>query len=97
MVANTRKTQGTDSLRTLSNPTRMRVDCGSDGLPQVVYAGKTARKRRVLSIQDRWRIDDEWWRENPVSRSYFQILLEDGRNITVFRDDVDLNWYYQRY
>jgi hypothetical protein len=38
--------------------------------------GKTAR--RVESVQERWRIDDEWWRES-ISREYRSVVLDDGR------------------
>ncbi|HET6616024.1 MAG TPA: hypothetical protein VFH62_09060 [Dehalococcoidia bacterium] len=51
----------------------------------------------VASIQDRWRIDDEWWREMPVSRVYYQLQLESGRVTTVYRDLVGGGWWEQRY
>jgi hypothetical protein len=44
---------------------------------------------------DRWRVDDEWWREKPLSRLYFECLLEDGRRITVFHDLITSKWYRQ--
>jgi len=51
----------------------------------------------VERVEDRWRIDDEWWREEPVCRLYFRLLLQDGRCITVFRDLTGDRWYEQRY
>jgi len=53
--------------------------------------------RGVAAIQDRWRIDDEWWRETPVSREYYQLQLESGRVVTVYRDLVGGEWWEQRY
>jgi hypothetical protein len=53
--------------------------------------------RDVASVQDHWRIDDEWWRETPVSRAYYQLQLDSGRVVTVYRDLVGGGWWEQRY
>ena len=46
---------------------------------------------------ENWRIDDEWWRERPVSRVYYSLLLEEGRTVTVYRDLVRGKWWRQAY
>ncbi len=53
--------------------------------------------RNIASIQDRWRIDDEWWREAPLSRMYYQLQLEGGRVVTVYQDLMGGAWWLQRY
>jgi hypothetical protein len=53
--------------------------------------------RRVASIQDRWRIDDEWWREAPLSRMYYQLQLDSSRVVTVYQDLPGGAWWLQRY
>ena len=53
--------------------------------------------RGVAAIQSRWRIDDEWWRERPISRLYYSLLLEDGRLLTVFQDLHTGQWHEQHY
>jgi hypothetical protein len=53
--------------------------------------------RAVASVQDRWRIDDEWWREAPVARTYYELRLEGDRVVTVYRDLVGGEWWLQRY
>jgi hypothetical protein len=53
--------------------------------------------REVAAVQDRWRIDDEWWREAPVSRMYYELQLDGGRVATVYRDLVEGGWWLQRY
>ncbi len=55
------------------------------------------RRLRVLQVQDTWRIDDEWWRERPVSRVYYEVELEDGRTVTVYEDLVSGRWAMQSY
>jgi hypothetical protein len=53
--------------------------------------------REVTAIQDRWRIDDEWWRETPVSRMYYELRLEGDRVATVYLDLIGGKWWLQRY
>ncbi|MDI6858340.1 MAG: hypothetical protein QME71_08515 [Dehalococcoidia bacterium] len=66
---------------------------GSGGPAAVVLGG---RRLAVSQVQDVWRIDDEWWREE-VSRLYYRLLLEDGRALTVYRDLVKDKWWRQSY
>jgi hypothetical protein len=63
-----------------------------DGWPQELLL---RRKLKVVSVEDRWRIDDEWWREQPISRMYFECVLEDGRQEIVFKDLLTGRWYRQ--
>ncbi|MDX1648024.1 MAG: hypothetical protein R3304_12830 [Longimicrobiales bacterium] len=55
--------------------------------------GKPAR--RIAVIRDRWRIDDEWWRQ-PISREYRTVVLDDGAVMTLYHDLVEGRWYAQR-
>ncbi len=59
-------------------------------------------RRQVEAVQDRWRIDDEWWREAALSRMYYELRLEGGRVLTVYRDlgegaEAGGVWWLQRY
>jgi hypothetical protein len=66
----------------------------SDGKPTAVVL-----KKRSLKVKERlnmWRIDEEWWRE-PVSRLYFLLELENGAQITLFRDLIHGLWYRQNW
>lgn len=56
-----------------------------------------AKTLKVTSIEDQWEIDEEWWRPRPLSRKYYQVLLEDNQTVTLFRDMVNGAWYRQRY
>ena len=51
---------------------------------------------KVARVQNRWRIDDEWWR-SEISRMYYELLLSNGSVITVFRDLLSGKWYQQHY
>jgi hypothetical protein len=81
-------------LRPLGEPRAVTVRTDEHGVPvHVRLPGKTAR--RVEAVRERWRIDDEWWRE-PISREYWAVVLDDGRMLTIYRDLADGLWYAQK-
>ncbi len=67
---------------------------GGNGAP--VSLKLRGRRVTVESVADRWRLDDEWWRGRPVSRIYYECLVDGGLRVTVFRDLVTGEWYQQR-
>ena len=50
----------------------------------------------ITAINDLWQVDDEWWRERPISRRYYQITTKDDRRLTIFRDQLNGSWYWQK-
>jgi hypothetical protein len=82
-------------LRPLAAPRRTRVEADARSEPCAVLFEDTMQT--VVAVQDRWRIDDEWWRDTPVSRAYYQLQLANGRVVTVYRDLVGGGWWEQRY
>ncbi len=94
MVQDTGKAPGTGAIKPLDEPVPVKVKIDSEGRPVSVRLG---RWLQVAAPQDRWRIDDEWWRERPISRLYHKVLLEDGREITIFHDLITDSWYRQGY
>jgi hypothetical protein len=95
MVAHPREKVRAHRLRPLTAPQRVQVEAGATGAPRAVRFEGTLRP--VAAVQDRWRIDDEWWRERPVSRLYYQLQLEGSRVITVYHDLIEGGWWLQRY
>ena len=49
----------------------------------------------IVEITGVWRLDDEWWHERPLSRMYYQVVLEDGMALSLFKDLVSEKWYRQ--
>jgi hypothetical protein len=49
---------------------------------------------RVAQTLEVWDVEDEWWR-SPISRSYAALLLENGRVVTVFKDEIAQRWFLQ--
>ena len=50
---------------------------------------------RVAELREEWRVVDRWWTEEPVERCYFEVMLESGRNVVVFRDESSGEWFRQ--
>ncbi len=54
----------------------------------------------VESIEEAWRVAEEWWREDALERTYYLLLLRGGRPVTVFHDPhlpPSGGWFEQRY
>jgi len=93
VVAHPRAPARSHRLRPLREPRPVDVEADGEGRPAAVTL--SGQRLRVLQVQDTWRIDDEWWRERPVSRVYYSLLLEDGRVITVYSDLATAGWWRQ--
>jgi len=94
VVAHPRTTTRAHRLRPLNQARPIRVEDNESGEPQAVVLGR--ERLAVAAVQDRWRIDDEWWRRE-VSRLYFEAVLEDGRILVIYRDLVRGRWFQQNY
>jgi hypothetical protein len=55
------------------------------------------RRLAVEAVLETWRIDDEWWRDRPISRLYSRLLLEDGRTVDVYQALRTGRWFRQAY
>ena len=52
------------------------------------------RSGKVAAVRETWRIDDEWWRR-PISRLYYEVVLENGRILTLYLDLNEGGWWMQ--
>jgi hypothetical protein len=70
----------------------------TDAAERIVSIWRQGRltPRTITAIQDCWRIDDEWWREHPVSRLYYKLVLDDGTLLTIYHDLLTGLWFEQR-
>jgi hypothetical protein len=89
------------SLRPIGLPRAVEVQEDSHATPLAV-ARIDARGHRgpaspVESIEEQWRLAEAWWRESPERRTYYRVILSDGRPLTLYRDDVTGSWYEQPY
>jgi len=89
MVENPGKTLRADTVRPVNTPEPVRVEEDSSGLPVAV---NTSRRKPIAAIEDRWRLDDEWWRLEPVSRLYYAVMLTSGQRMVLYKDIAGGEW-----
>jgi len=77
-------------VKRLAKPKCARVLPGSQGRPESVDG------REVESVRESWLVEDRWWTPVPVRRRYWEIVTTCGRDLVVFRDLVEGEWYRQR-
>jgi len=94
VVPDTGKTLRADTYKPVNTPEALKVEEDASGLPIAV---RLKRRQAVISIEDTWRIDDEWWRTEPVSRCYYNVLLASGQRMVLYKDLVTGEWYQQDY
>jgi len=83
-------------LRPLNAPSPLRVQTDARGRIVSIWRQGRLTPRSIAAVQDRWRIDDEWWREHAVSRMYYAVVLDDGTFLTLYYDLVTDAWFEQR-
>ena len=83
-------TAGATRTSRLNEPRAALVEEGLDGSPHRV------NRLAVVAQREEWRVVDRWWTEEPVSRRYFEVVLESGQNVVVFRDEEHGSWFSQR-
>lgn len=96
MVSHSGASLGAHTLRALNVPTRLTVQIDAEGLPVTVRRADWPGPRAVARVQDCWRIDDEWWRDQPISRLYFVLLLDADSLLTIYHDLITDAWFEQR-
>ena len=94
MVADTGKTLRADTAKPVNLPEPLAVEEGPDGLPAFV---KLKRRQKIIAVEDCWRIDDEWWRSEPVSRLYYAVILASGQRLVLAKNLIANSWYRQSY
>lgn len=94
MVQDTGKTLRAETIKPVNLPEPVQVEEDSSGIP---VALRNKRRQNIIAIEDRWRIDDEWWRSEPVSRLYFMVWLASGQRLTLSKNLNNNCWYRQSY
>ena len=90
MVAHSRGASAVRSAGRVNEPRPALVEPRFDGSPERV------NRHAVALLREEWRVVDRWWTEQPVSRRYFEVVLESGQNVVVFRDEERGGWYSQK-
>jgi len=72
-------------------PMPVQVQDDEDMRPLVVTVD--GESLAVESIDDRSEDEEAWWQDDPVVRMNYQVTLEDGRRLTIFRNMMHGEWY----
>jgi len=83
-----------DRLRALNVPQRVEVELDEQRRPTIVQR-ETGNGKRVESLGENWRMDDEWWRQ-PIVRRYVEVVLEGGGRVVLFEDLITGEWWMQK-
>ena len=94
MVQDSGKTLYTSIFKPVNIPEILRVEEDASGLPVAV---RTKQRQAIMAIEGKWRIDDEWWRSEQISRLYFSVLLVSGQKLVIYKDLITGLWFRQSY
>ena len=93
MVENSGTPKSAGAFLPINPPYSIQVRARKNGKPSMVWV--RGRPFAIDEITDQWRIDDEWWTEQPISRMYYECILSNGRRIVVFFDLITIQWFQQ--
>jgi hypothetical protein len=48
---------------------------------------------RVVTLAGPWRVQGEWWRDDPLHRDYYDVQLSDGAVYHIFYDPLRQGWF----
>ena len=95
MVRHSGRTPDPRRIRRLKSPQAVDIRAGDDGVPASVLLHGVWQD--VTPVRRPWRIDQHWWRAEPVSRLYYRVAPEDGPALTVYHDLIAGTWGRQEY
>ena len=95
MVGNTGRATDTRRIRRLKPSREIEIEAGEDGVPRRVRL--SGAWQDVTLARRPWRIDQHWWRADPVSRVYYRVAPADGPAFTIYHDLLSGEWARQEY
>jgi hypothetical protein len=95
MVGHSGRTSESRRIQRLRSPQAIEVKAGEDGAPASVRLHGVWQD--VTLVRRPWRIDQHWWRTEPVSRLYYRVAPEDGPPLTIYYDLIARTWARQEY
>ncbi len=93
MVKNTRKATCFGPIKPLNPPIPITVKETECHKPVNVIWNEMSLE--VISVEDVWEIHEEWWRVDPIVRTYYEVTTRNHMSITIFRDRLNGGWYKQ--
>ena len=83
----------------INMPVPVQVSATLDGqLASVIESDKGRfTPSQIDQVMDLWQVEDEWSGPTPIRRRYFQLLMDTGRVMTIFKDLSSGGWFRQEY
>ena len=79
------------SLRALATPRGATVESDPDGTPRALTLD--GRRHAVDAVRDDWLVQDLWWTDRAIDRHYFEVVLDSGRLVTLYREAAGAAWF----
>lgn len=95
MVSRTGGSPDPRRIRRLKSSATIEVETDPEGVP--VRLRLDRRWQNVRLVRRPWRIDQHWWRAEPISRLYYRVAPQDGPELTVYRNLIGGTWAQQDY
>jgi hypothetical protein len=76
--------------RRIGEPRAATVQADAAGRPIAV------EREIVDAVRETWLVEDRWWTDRPVRRRYWEVVTTQGRNLVVFHELNERQWYRQR-
>lgn len=92
MVENSREAVFTEATRPVGVPEPVHIEEDNSGHPVAIFL---KRRLAVKEVRDCWRIDDEWWHSDMISRMYYSVILANGRPAVLYKNLINGRWYRQ--
>ena len=78
-------------------PPRANGHTGKPANTSMLANGQMGAWQDVKLARGVWRLDQHWWRGEPVRRDYYRVAPEDGPQMTLYHDLVSGEWFRQEY
>jgi len=88
--------KATTPRTTGSRPTRLYEPRPADVASNAAGTPVQVNDVDVVQIREEWIVEDGWWTAAPIRRWYFEVVLIDGRDLTMFRSFPSGQWFTQR-
>ena len=93
MFKNSREAMGNGDLQFLKSPLPVQVEIDKSQEPINVF--DKGFWRSIDAILDKWHVEDEWWKPDPIDRVYYECVFNTGKHIVLYRDRISTEWYKQ--
>ena len=71
----------------------MPVTVAEEGFHRPLFVTYLGNELRVEYIDQEWQDDAETWEHKPFARLYYQVTLEDGQRLTLYKNMDHGGWY----